>query len=241
MGVCRPTVRNRLEPGDAVVFFAADRLHERRPARYWFVGYATVDYLVRQTDIFTKTKLKRYRNYANLLITRQAGQFVHFERELPQTEWHWDWLWRICVRAGFVAADVNERRRPLRSIPNTVRGRRVRIAPNYVIFHGEPDRTFVVRKPPLIATVANGGRVERWQSTPFALDLKAFLHQYTKRHLRTTNRQRAHPPIVIDTDVDRFLRQLRRLCKRHDLRRRRLVVRETSRVKTTKRTSSRGC
>src|SRR5262245_52755814 len=43
-GVCRQDLRNALDVGDLVVFFAADRLRDRRPApaRYAFVGFATV-------------------------------------------------------------------------------------------------------------------------------------------------------------------------------------------------------
>lgn len=38
-GVCRQDVRNALQPGDLVVFFAADRIRDRKPARYSFVAF----------------------------------------------------------------------------------------------------------------------------------------------------------------------------------------------------------
>ena len=40
-GVCRPDLRNEITPGDVVVFIAADRLRDRRPARYRLAGWGT--------------------------------------------------------------------------------------------------------------------------------------------------------------------------------------------------------
>lgn len=72
-GVCRADIRNRIEPGDVVMFFAADRLHDRRPARYCFVGLATVDRKESQVELWKRADLAVYRRYDNLLV-RPAGR-----------------------------------------------------------------------------------------------------------------------------------------------------------------------
>ncbi|MGA2451872.1 MAG: hypothetical protein ABTD50_24750, partial [Polyangiaceae bacterium] len=41
-GVCRPDARNAVSVGDVVVFFAADSLRDRKPARYVWVGFELV-------------------------------------------------------------------------------------------------------------------------------------------------------------------------------------------------------
>src|SRR4051812_4357772 len=62
-GVCRPDVRNALRVGDGVVYFAADRLPSRTPSRYQFVGFATVEQRVSQTDIWKRRRLALFRKY----------------------------------------------------------------------------------------------------------------------------------------------------------------------------------
>ena len=52
-GICRRPARNRVSRRDLIVFFAADKLSDRRPARYSWIGYATVDWKVSHTDICT--------------------------------------------------------------------------------------------------------------------------------------------------------------------------------------------
>src|SRR4051794_40836529 len=73
-GVCRTDLRNRLSPGDLVVFFAADRLGDRVPARYAWVGYATVERKLSQDAIFQRASEHTYRDYPNLLIRPDANQ-----------------------------------------------------------------------------------------------------------------------------------------------------------------------
>jgi hypothetical protein len=100
-GVCRQDVRNKLNRGDLVLFFATDRRADRQaaPVRYWFVGFATVAQKVSQVDIWRKRSLAVFRNYQNLLIRPiDAGRtrFKHFER-LPPSQWHGDWYWRMAA------------------------------------------------------------------------------------------------------------------------------------------------
>jgi hypothetical protein len=55
-------VRNALRPDDLVIFFAADRLADRRPApaRYCFVGFATVERKVTRAEIWNDDSLAVY-------------------------------------------------------------------------------------------------------------------------------------------------------------------------------------
>jgi hypothetical protein len=94
VGVCRQDVRNKITPRDVVVFIAADRLHDHRPARHRLAGWATTERLVSQLDVWRHEALAVYRHSRNLLI-RPADDgrgFVHREAQHP---WHPDWLWRL--------------------------------------------------------------------------------------------------------------------------------------------------
>ena len=51
-GVCRPDLRNEITPGDMVVFVAADRLRDHRPARYRLAGWGTAERLVSQVEVW---------------------------------------------------------------------------------------------------------------------------------------------------------------------------------------------
>ena len=53
-GVCRPNLRNRVARGDVVVFFAAEEARPDALRAYRFVGWATVDEVVSQTDIWRR-------------------------------------------------------------------------------------------------------------------------------------------------------------------------------------------
>src|SRR5690242_20229038 len=66
-GVCRPDLRNRMRPGDLIVFFAgeADVPHALRT--YRLAAWAVVEALVSQTDIWTYEGLREFRTYSNLL------------------------------------------------------------------------------------------------------------------------------------------------------------------------------
>jgi hypothetical protein len=221
-GVCRQDVRNPLRLGDLVVFFATDRLADRRPqpVRYQFVGFATVDKKVSQVDIWHDRAFAVYRKYRNLLIRPDgADRFEHFEPTLPRRRWHGDWYWRIAdirrrhkheferihARAGFSVHD--------RSIAP--------VAPNYVLFAPDGRQTLILADPPLVATAASAGRREEWEQTRFARGLQAWLRAHTHRSLRTTNAHRAHRHITIrGADVEGCRAHLRQLCSAAGLRRR---------------------
>jgi hypothetical protein len=141
-----------------VVFFAADRLRDRQPARYQFVGFAIVDRAVRRTDVWEDPALSVHSQFGNLLIRRTHGGFEHFEPELPQKHWHKDWLWRMSDRATFATDDLDGLDR---ISPSTkINGRSFRVAPNYIIFGPEAEDTLVLAEPPVVATVDDTGRTE---------------------------------------------------------------------------------
>lgn len=195
-GVCRPNVRNRINPGDVVVFFAAEDARAEALRVYRFAGWARVDELVSQTDIWRDDRLEGFRNYRNLLI-RPVGDtddFEHYEAGKP----HPDWLWRLAdsgrhapkkdrwVTAGQEGSLIDGLIR--------VEGWRLRPAANYVVFDPEGSGTFVLAEPPLVARAVTNGMKETWNTDDFAKELHSLLFTGgTRRALRTTNRQQAHP------------------------------------------------
>jgi hypothetical protein len=217
-GVCRRDVRNALIPGDLVVFFAADRLQERRPrpARYFFVGFATVDRKIAQSNIWTTHQLTTFRRYHNLLIRPAGSGFEHFEPGLPRARWHGDWFWRMTRerRREKVARLDGKSRLQLREVAPM-------IAANYILFAADGAGTMILASPPVIATSTAPGPPEKWKETPFARELRAWLRAHTTRSLRTTNVQRAHRHITIrDSDPGQWRDQLRQVCKVHGLKER---------------------
>jgi hypothetical protein len=214
-GVCRPDVRNALREGDGVVYFAADRLSNRNPARYQFVGFATVEQRVTQTDIWKLPALAAFRRYGNLLIRPTRDGFEHHEPALEVAHWHNDWFWRINgeraltkdATRGFEHLDGKRR----------VGGRPVTIASNYIVFSTDPGATLIVGEPPTIASAQGNRARETWERTPIADALRSLLLAGTGRKLRTTNPSQAHRHIRLDLDTSAVFRQLHRICRTHGL------------------------
>jgi hypothetical protein len=217
-GVCRRRLRNRVVPGDVVVFFAADRLPDRQPeaARYQFVGYATVDRKVSQLEIWQDDKLSVFRGYRNLLIRPSPSGYEHFEDGRKQL-WHdRDWLWRMTDMHGVrlhQMRELNDLHRWRRSM--TVQGRPVPLTRNYVLFMPEGRGTFLAADPAVVAQVASNGRPETWVRTGFARRLHALVlgnSQTGREGLRTRNQQQAHPEIRLLSDPGRLVGELDGLC-----------------------------
>lgn len=222
-GVCRPNVRNLLAKGDVVIFFAADRGQHRRPIRYNWIGFATVDEQVPQTDVFLRPRHTALQAYPNLLVKPDptiAGAFVHHEPALPRKDWHDDWLWRMLnskrrKKEAFDAVHASDRYDPRTT---RVAGSLVTIAPNYIIFAPVQDGTWVATEPPLIAEAEGPGSCEIWQDEPLAVELRNLLFSSASRStLRTTNMQRAHPPLVLGNQVDELKNRLRTLASKYNL------------------------
>ncbi len=236
-GVCRTDVRNKIRPGDLVLFFATDRLSDRRPKplRYNFVGFATVARKVSQVEVWRSRTLSVFRDFGNLLIRPNGYRFDHFEPGLPQSHWHQDWYWRIAAIKGHRRTDFDS----LYDAPGfSLRSQLAPVARNYVLFEAEGPGTMILQTPPVIATAIGSGRPELWNQTRFARRLRAWLQEFTSRSLRTTNPQRAHRHITIHhADVHEWRKHLRSICRASKLRQRR---RRAGRV-VSPQTPSSGC
>lgn len=199
-GVCRPDVRNAVSIGDVVVFFAADSMRHQKPARYFWVGFATVHAKIAQDEIFEKESLAAFRSYPNLLIRpRPEGGYEHFEKA-PHALWHDNWLWRIVEtrrkQETFAEAHQNDR---YDRMTTRADGSLISLAKNYIVFAGEGVEalTWIAARPPLVAEAAQNGAVETWSNTPLATELRSLLFtSATRNTLRTTNSQTAHSPAV---------------------------------------------
>ncbi|MCA9590793.1 MAG: hypothetical protein KC657_36090 [Myxococcales bacterium] len=199
-GVCRPDVRNAVAIGDVVVFFAADSMRDRKPARYFWVGFATVHAKIAQDEVFEKESLAAFRSYPNLLIRPHAeGGYEHFEKA-PHALWHDNWLWRM-VETRRKPETFAEAHRSDRYDRMTTRadGSLISLAKNYIVFAKEDVEalTWIAARPPLVAEAAQNGAVETWSITPLATELRSLLFTgATRNTLRTTNSQTAHSPAV---------------------------------------------
>jgi hypothetical protein len=204
-GVCRPDLRNRVAPGDVVVFVAADRLRDHRPARYRLAGWGTVERLVSQVSIWQIEDLSVYRTYRNLLVhpATDGRNYVHHEAQVP---WHQDWLWRLANpprhgprKPAWESAGASG------TFANgmiSVAGQRFDVAANYIVFTAEGDRSEVLADPPVIATAASRSELETWCHDGFAVHLKNVLMEgVTSRGLRTTNPQQPHRHRRLDADA----------------------------------------
>jgi len=216
-GVCRPDVRNAIQPNDLVGFFAAERqLHfPQVPVRYYFTGFATVDRKIRQSDIWQQEEFAVYRQYPNLLIRKARGGFEHFE---PKAE-HPDWLWRIVDRRRNWRENIQQAQRD-----GYFRRGSVVLGENYVLFKPEGDGTLVLAHPRVVAEAFKAGCPERWRDDPVAADIRnVILSRAPRPNLRTRNKQRPHRHIVIeDGTTAEWLVELKALCRRCGLKARRI-------------------
>jgi hypothetical protein len=88
-GVCRTDLRNRVVPGDLVVFIAAERAQKEEERQYRLAGWATVAEKVSQVEVWEQPRLEPYRRYRNLLIAPgpNPADYLHHELDAP---WHQD-------------------------------------------------------------------------------------------------------------------------------------------------------
>ena len=219
-GICRPDVRKRLEPGDAVAFFG---FRNHGPGvEYYFSGYATVWRKVRQTDIWRDPVLAVYRRYLNLLVRPDGDAFRWHESNPNRRWWHQDWLWRIAKRSGTRKADYDNIQkagvlRPDLTDPN---GRQVNVAENYVLFHPQEPLTYLLAEPYLVGLYekAWGTREEEWVRSDPADAIRALTIERSPhpRRLRTTNVQRSHRHITILLDVANWRQEAYRTLLRRE-------------------------
>ncbi len=220
-GVCRADVRNELEVGDLVVFFAVDRLTDCRPARYVWIGYATVAQKVSQVEIFVRDDLARFRQYPNLLIRPLARSrtYEHFEPVLPRSEWHHDWLWRLVHSKRRKKKDFEiAEKSTIYAIDETrAAGNLIALAKNYVVFEPEGAGSWIAACPRVVALAEKSGVPETWLNG-FAAELRAtvFDGQPSRMTRRTTNAQTAHPEARLD-NASILRSRLQTLAVRHAL------------------------
>jgi hypothetical protein len=221
-GVCRPDVRNAVAIGDVVVFFAADSMRDRKPARYFWVGFATVQAKIGQDEIFEKESLATFRSYPNLLIRPHTeGGYEHFEGA-PRALWHDNWLWRMVEtrrkQETFAKAHRSDR---YDRMTTRAAGSLITLAENYIAFAKEDASalTWIAAQPPFVAEAAENGAVETWSPTPLATDLRSLLLTgATRNTLRTTNLQTAHSPAVrLPRDASIIRADLIAFAHRHGL------------------------
>lgn len=204
-GICRPDVRNRLEPGDAVAFFAFR--NQESGMAYYFSGYATVWQKVRQTDIWRDRRLAVHRRYLNLLVRPDGDAFRWHESNPNRQRWHRDWLWRIAKRSGARTADYDEIQKVgvLRPGLTDSNGRQVEVAENYVLFHPQEPLTYILAEPYLVGRYQKAWRAreEEWVRSDPADAIRALTigRSPHPRRLRTTNAQRPHRHITVPMDV----------------------------------------
>ncbi len=214
-GVCRPEVRNNVQPGDLVIFFA----HNRTTKSYHFVAFATVDRKISQEELWKSPKLAVYRHYRNLLIRPVRNGFQHFEPQSDPKHWHKDWLWRTIDRHGLKKEQCQTYANDVVGSRSTLSGRPIRFAANYILFRHEGYDTYIMAQPPVVADAHSPGMEETWQPGALAQDLrKLVLGSTSGRSLRSRNRQQPHRHIVIrNTQVQEWLDRLHELCTEHNL------------------------
>jgi hypothetical protein len=201
-------VRNKLCPGDIVVFFSFRKFVDSGDSQYSLCAIATVERKVSQIDLWQNQNLKRFTKYSNLLIKpseRSGSAWEHFEPDLEGSRVHQDWLWRIADHTGFRKKDFkNLEETGLLDPGATIRGRSVMVTPNYVLFSSNPAKTHVLSKPPVVAWHSKGNSAEEWNRDKFSQDVRRITLEVARRasgrerSLRIRNSQRAHRHVVFE-------------------------------------------
>lgn len=199
-GVCRQDVRNQLQVGDGVMFFALHYDRERGIANYYFVAVFRVVALLSMNDVFADA---RFPKYLNLLVRPKHPGWEHFEPALPRRHWHDDWMWRVCDhtklrKQSFLHACSNHQP----GNPLLVRGQVVPFAPNYVVFSQEASSSLILERPEYVATWHRPDEFEIWRTTQRAELIRSLAFRgSTRRHLRTRNRYQPHRHFWAQLDI----------------------------------------
>jgi hypothetical protein len=165
-GVCRQNLRTALKRDSIVVFFSYTPRSDGTFV-YRLCAIATVADKVDHRALHSERRFARFRErYINGLIIPDQGGWRHDETDRPRPHRHNDtWLWRM---ADHRLADHRRiTKRQFEEKHATIyqrdwfRDGAMRLACNYVVFSGEPNRTFIAPNPPQVA-VARKGEHERW-------------------------------------------------------------------------------
>jgi hypothetical protein len=217
-GICRPDVRNRLEPDDVVAFFG---FREKEwGIEYYFSAYATVWRKLCPTDIWRDPGPAVYQHYLNLLVRPEGDGFRWHESNPNKQEWHRDWLWRMAQRSGARGRDYDEIHGAgvFYSGLTDSKGRRVQIAENYILFKPQEPLTHILAEPCLVALYerAWGTRAERWfQGDPAVDAIRELTIGLSCRGLRTKNKWRPHRHIAIELDTGDWRQKARGTFLKH--------------------------
>ena len=175
-----------------MVFFSAQK--DEPPTtttRYRFVAALRVEARITHTNIFEGGSARLYRDYLNLLIRPSGDGWEHFEPGLHPSQWHDDWMWRLCARRGLRKADVaTSGRRHQPGDLLTLGTRPLPIADSYVIF--STSTSVIVPDPPLVAAHRRGDAAERWQADDRSNMIRELVFGASPRGLRTGNPQQPH-------------------------------------------------
>ncbi len=175
--VCRPDVRERLAPGDGVIFIVLKpevELNSRGihiptgVAGYHYVGFGTVGELVDRNSLWTDRRFERYRSFWNALA-RPVAEGLENVEVFPR---HENWVRRA-------------------SAP--------------VVLFEPPTSWFDLRTPAPVARYDRAeGFPERWNDSPASQELQLLLFAGRQRRLRTSDGGYPHRHLRLSTTQAKF-------------------------------------
>ena len=162
-GVCRPDVRNAIEPESVCVFFAYTRVASE--TRYRLSAVATVAHRLDRRDIFQDAAFEKAQ-YINLLIRPQGNGWIYDESDRPESDRHRDWLWRIAKKTTRNKA-VFDVQHKINYDSGLFDDGDIEVGKNYIVFSDDADQTYISQDPPHVATAQPGDDHETWCSEAF--------------------------------------------------------------------------
>jgi hypothetical protein len=184
-GICRPDIRNNIQPNDVVVFFCYCGTNRT----YFLTGIATVLEKITQTQIWTCIDYSAYKNHFNLLIRLNDGGWVHYEPLFNERGKHKNWAKRLVF--DFPTDNFQ-------SIDNSLL-LYYSIRDNYVLFKKNKKDTYILKQPIHIANWTKGKKQETWLDTDDLKKMKKMIFKgTTRKSLRVHTNNQAHVHIKIE-------------------------------------------
>lgn len=166
-----------------MVFFSFREEKETKQTEYRLCAVATVSKKVRMTDFWEHPAFSRYQSYHNLLIkpkSRTLRCWKHFEPKLKGQKAHDDWLWRICEHPKGIRKESFEGREEF-CLEERIKGHRIVVAENYIIFSTRPEETHVLSSPHPVAWYTKGNDNELWGTDPVSVRVHRLTLQEANR------------------------------------------------------------